>query len=311
MTVEDRNGRALAFSSRQDEGDGDGEGDDARIATILDRQVPAEKLRALEERGAFRSLYRNDEPLYLEAIAEKPRVAIAVRAGGEILGSLWVVAKGPLTRDNERALSDAAKVAALHLLRRRAGEDVGHRLHADLLATLLEGGEGAPGAATRLRLSAQPACILALAATDTSPAADRVVAADRIAGALALYLNAINPRTATATLGGVTYAVLPAASEDAARRVAETLLERIGERASAVIGVGRRGHAGGPPPLPRRGRPGPAGPAGPARAAARPQGHRPRRCLRGCPAPRTGRPDRHRRRPAGRLDRPTARLRTA
>ncbi|WP_233416184.1 hypothetical protein [Streptomyces sp. N35] len=140
VTVEDRDGRVLAFSSRQDEGD------EARIATILDRQVPAEKLRALEERGAFRLLYRNDEPLYLEGIAAKPRVAIAVRAGGEILGSIWVVVKQPLTRDRERALSDAAKVAALHLLRRRAGEDVGHRLRADLLATLLEGGEGAPGA---------------------------------------------------------------------------------------------------------------------------------------------------------------------
>lgn len=232
VTVEDRDGRVLAFSSRQDEGD------EARIATILDRQVPADKLRALEQRGAFRSLYRNDEPLYLEGIAAKPRVAIAVRAGGEILGSIWVVVKEPLTGDGERALSDAAKVAALHLLRRRAGEDVGHRLRADLLATLLEGGEGAPGAAARLGLSQQPACVLALAATDTSAAADRVVAADRIAGALALHLNAIHPRTATATLGGVTYAVLPAASDEAARRVAESFLERIGDRASAVIGVG-------------------------------------------------------------------------
>ncbi|NGO76519.1 PucR family transcriptional regulator [Streptomyces sp. YC504] len=255
VTVEDRDGRVLAFSSRQDEGD------EARIATILDRQVPAEKLRALEERGAFRLLYRNDEPLYLEGIAAKPRVAIAVRAGGEILGSIWVVVKQPLTRDRERALSDAAKVAALHLLRRRAGEDVGHRLRADLLATLLEGGEGAPGAAARLGLSAQPACVLALAATHTSPAADRaavthtspaadqVVAADRIAGALALHLNAIHPRTATATLGGVTYAVLPATSDEAARRVAESFLERIGDRASAVIGVG--GVAGRPEDLRR------------------------------------------------------------
>ncbi|MEV2253807.1 hypothetical protein AB0I94_25055 [Streptomyces sp. NPDC050147] len=95
----------------------------------------------------------------------------------------------------------------------------------------------------RLGLSAQPACVLALAATDTSPAADLVVAADRIADAfalaLALYLNAIHPMTATATLDGVTHAVLPAASDDAARWLAEAFLERIGERASVVIGVGR------------------------------------------------------------------------
>ncbi|MEV0091246.1 helix-turn-helix domain-containing protein [Streptomyces sp. NPDC050738] len=232
VTVEDRDCRVLAFSSRQDEGD------DSRIATILDRQVPADKLRVLEERGAFRALYCDDRPLYLEGVVEKPRVAIGVRAGGEILGSIWVVVKEPLTENRERALTEAAKVAALHLLRRRAGEDVGHRLRADLLATLLEGGQGAPGAATRLGLSAQPACVLALAATDGSPVADQVVAADRIANALALHLNAIHPRTATATLGGVTYAVLPTASDEAARRVAESFLDRIGDRIYPVIGVG-------------------------------------------------------------------------
>ncbi|NUS02380.1 MAG: PucR family transcriptional regulator, partial [Nonomuraea sp.] len=138
VTVEDRNGRVLAFSSRQDEGD------EARIATILERQVPYDKLRILEERGAFHDLYGSDRPVYLEGVVDKPRVAIGVRAGGEILGSIWVVVTEQLTEDRERSLVEAAKVAALHLLRRRAGEDVGGRLRADLLATAIEG--GAPAA---------------------------------------------------------------------------------------------------------------------------------------------------------------------
>jgi hypothetical protein len=236
VTVEDRSGRVLAFSSRQDEGD------QARIATVLDRQVPAEKLRVLEELGFFHSLYRSEGPVYLAGISDKPRVAIAVRAGGEILGSIWVVVDGPLSEDRAQALNEAAKVAALHLLRRRAGEDVERRLRADLLATVLAGGTHAASAAVRLGLSAQPACVLALAVIGepgVSSAADREAAGHRVSEALALHLSAIHPRTAAASLGGVTYAVLPTSSDEQALRVAEAFLGRIGGRVPAVIGIGR------------------------------------------------------------------------
>ncbi|MFF9349449.1 PucR family transcriptional regulator [Streptomyces sp. NPDC014734] len=233
VTVEDRSGRVLAFSSRQDEGD------DARIATVLDRQVPAEKLRALEQLGAFQALYRKECPVYVTGVSDKPRVAIAVRAGGEILGSIWVVVDGPLSEDRTQSLQEAAKVAALHLLRHRTGEDAERRLRADLLATVLEGGTHAPQAAVRLGLSAQPACVLALAVTGEAPAPDRVAAGHRIAESLALHLAAIHPRTAAATLGGVTYAVLPTSSDEQALRVAEAFLGRVDNRVPAVIGVGR------------------------------------------------------------------------
>ncbi|RMI38294.1 PucR family transcriptional regulator, partial [Actinomadura harenae] len=233
VTVEDRNGRVLAFSSRQDEGDPD------RIATILDRQVPADRLRALEEHGAFTALYRSDRPVYIEGVADKPRAAIAVRAGGEILGSVWAVVDRPLTADRERSLAEAARVVALHLLRLRAGQDVGRRLRADLLATVLEGGAGAPEAAARLGLTAQPACVLALAITGGSSAPDRIAAGERVSDALALHLAAVHPRTATATLGGVTYAILPTTSDEPALRVAGAFLARVGTRVPAVIGIGR------------------------------------------------------------------------
>lgn len=233
VTVEDRSGRVLAFSSRQDEGDS------ARIETILDRQVPAEKLRVLEERGAFHTLYRSEGPVFLDGVSDKPRVAIAVRAGGEILGSMWVVVDGPLSEDRSQALREAAKVAALHLLRRRAGEDVERRLRADLLASVLEGGTLAEQAAVRLGLSVQPACVLALAVAGEPSAPDRVAAENRVSEALALHLSAIHPRTAAASIGGVTYAVLPTGSDRQALRAAEAFLVRIGDRVPAVIGIGR------------------------------------------------------------------------
>ncbi|MEU7182046.1 PucR family transcriptional regulator [Streptomyces celluloflavus] len=233
VTVEDRSGRVLAFSNWQEEGDDD------RIATILDRQVSAEKLRLLEVRGAFHALYRSEGPVYLDGLSAKPRVAIAVRAGGEILGSIWVVVDGPLSEDRTQALHEAAKVAALHLLRQRTGLDAERRLRADLLATVLEGGAHAPQAAVRLGLSAQPACVLALAVTGEPSAPDRVAAGHRVAEALSLHLSAIHPRTAAAALGGATYAVLPTSSDEQALRVAEAFLGRIGSRVPAVIGIGR------------------------------------------------------------------------
>jgi hypothetical protein len=233
VTVEDRSGRVLAFSSRQDEGDA------ARIETILDRQVPAEKLRALEELGAFHTLYRSEGPVFLDGVSDKPRVAIAVRAGGEILGSMWVVVDGRLSGEREQALREAAKVAALHLLRRRAGEDVERRLRADLLASVLEGGTQAEQAAVRLGLSVQPACVLALAVTGEPSGPDRVAAGNRVSEALALHLSAIHPRTAAASLSGVTYAVLPTNSGEQALRAAQAFLSRIGDRIPAVIGIGR------------------------------------------------------------------------
>ena len=62
-----------------------------------------------------------------------PRVAVAVRAGDVVLGSIWAAVPAPLSDDRMRALRDAARLVALHMLRIRAGEDVERRLRADLL----------------------------------------------------------------------------------------------------------------------------------------------------------------------------------
>ena len=76
-----------------------------------------------------------------------PRVAVAVRAGDEMLGSIWAAVPEPLSEERTEALCDAAKLVALHLLRVRAGADVQRRLRADLLSSALEGGVGRPRSA--------------------------------------------------------------------------------------------------------------------------------------------------------------------
>jgi len=247
VTIEDRSSRVLAFSGRQDEADR------SRVETILGRQVPARYSRLLVERGVFRELYRSDQPVYIEPRSgaglpdwELPRAAVAVRAGDEVLGSIWAAVREPLTPDRARAMCDAARLVALHLLRIRAGADVSRRLRADLVSTALEGGTGAFEAVRRLGLADQPVAVLALAVADPAARA-------RLADALAMHLSAIHPRCAAALVGDVAYGLIPVVSAGAggpdgadgtdgelrATRIATGFLDRVGDRSRPVIGIGQ------------------------------------------------------------------------
>jgi len=204
VTIEDRSSRVLAFSGRQDEADA------ARVTTVLGRQVPTRYRELLEERGVFRQLYRTGEPVYVPNLdpGVLPRLAVGVRAGAEVLGSLWVVLTGPPSGEQMQALADAAGVAALHMLHERNTADVRRRLSADLLQSLLEGGPAAAEAAARLGLPGDGLCVLACQPLGPGKAAQEA-AADRLNDALALHLSAIHAGAAVARLGHLVYAVLP------------------------------------------------------------------------------------------------------
>jgi DNA-binding PucR family transcriptional regulator len=254
ITIEDRSSRVLAFSGRQDEADR------SRVETILGRQVPERYSRMLTERGVFRDLYRSDKPIYVEPPSADrgdfavPRVAVAVRAGDEVLGSIWAAVPGPLSADRVRAMCDAARLVALHLLRIRAGADVERRLRADLVSTALEGGPGAWEAVRRLGLDGQPVVVLALAVPDPSESPAGLTASlatasglaterQRLGDGLAMHLSAIHPRCAAALVGDVAYGLVPVLGEGDAEqravRIATEFLDRVGDRSHAVIGVGQ------------------------------------------------------------------------
>ncbi|MCD4533626.1 helix-turn-helix domain-containing protein [Nocardioides sp. cx-169] len=249
ITIEDRSSRVLAFSGRQDEAD------PSRVETILGRQVPERYARVLSERGVFRDLHRSDKPVFITPIPmegntfTRPRVAVAVRAGDEVLGSIWAAVPGPLSDERTEALCDAAKLVALHLLRVRAGADVQRRLRADLLSSALEGGAGAREALDRLGLGAQPLMVLGVAVTgsDVGDGADgdAVVAheRERLSDAFAMHLSAVHPKSAAALIGGVAYGLVPVpgsadGAEERASRIAQEFLDRVGDRRNAVVGIG-------------------------------------------------------------------------
>ncbi|GAB2613924.1 helix-turn-helix domain-containing protein [Kribbella endophytica] len=270
VTIEDRNSRVLAFSGRQDEAD------TARVETVLGRQVPQRYSRLLAELGIFRELHRTDRPVHVPPLPITateftiPRIAVAVRAGDEILGSIWAAVRDPLTDERTQALCDAAKLVALHMLRIRAGADVERRLRADLVSTALEGGAGARDALDRLGLADQPVVVLALAVRVRRRAEERVgrerhapvpngsevgaqdslvgeaglaTERQRLADAFAMHLGAVHPRSAAALVGDVAYGLLPVRAdredgEERAVRIAKDFLDRIGDRVTATVGVG-------------------------------------------------------------------------
>ncbi|GLW49424.1 PucR family transcriptional regulator [Streptomyces sp. NBRC 14336] len=244
VTIEDRRSRVLAFSGRQDEADS------SRVETILARQVPERYLRIHEEDGVFRELYRSHGLVHVPAATAHdedalPRVAVAVRAGDEFLGSVWAAVRRPLTPEREQAFLESAKLVALHMLRFRAGTDAENRLRAGLVTTVLEGGAEAVEALGRLGLVDEPTLVMAMGLVPDHDEDHAHITAERqrLAGALAVHLTAVQPRSAVALLGDTIYALLPVPGDTAharerAAHVASNFLQRTGEHTGAVIGIG-------------------------------------------------------------------------
>lgn len=243
ITIEDRNSRVLAFSGRQDEAD------PSRIETILGRQVPERFSSYFAEHGVFARLYRSSEPVYIEPIRDgetftRPRAAIAVRAGDEVLGSIWAAVPGPLDEAQTRVMVDASSIVALHLLRLRAGADVERRLRADLVSTALEGGPNAAQALDRLGLQATTLCVLAVRLVEPAPqgvdslrGVEHRASTERLADTLAVHLVSSSARSAAAPVGEVVYGLVPSESADRVEAIARDFASRVADKHLTVTGV--------------------------------------------------------------------------
>ncbi|WP_145724860.1 CdaR family transcriptional regulator [Nocardioides sp. J9] len=257
ITIEDRSSRVLAFSDEH------GVSDAQRVESILGRHVPDRFTRLLEERKVFEELYRSRGPIevpplpYDDTETTLPRVALAVRAGDEVLGSIWAVVREPLSPERTRALQESAKLVSLHLLRLRAGADVERRLRAELVATALEGGPGALEAVDRLGLAHHGYLVLALDLAQDAPRspeasddalrsaesrAQRTENRQRVADAFAMHLSAVYPHSATAVVNDVVYGIVNIRGDDhavdRAEQVVNEFLDRIGKEHRLLVGVG-------------------------------------------------------------------------
>ncbi|MFE2093125.1 PucR family transcriptional regulator [Streptomyces sp. NPDC059460] len=264
ITIEDRDSQILAFSDRQNEAD------QTRIETILGRVVPQHARLAQERAGVFKRLHAGEKPIFIdtpqiEGVPGLPRVAIAVRAGDQVLGSIWAAVPGPLSDEKEQVLVDAAKVVALQLLRHRIGVDIDRQVRADLIATALAGGAPASGAIERLGLAHRTVTVLGLSlpignSADTAVSGQtRRQTLERITDSFAFHLSVAAPGAVAALVGDVCYAIVPAPIRKGkenvtamAQRVSNDFLDRARDRAGGVaIGIGRDGSSSDPADLAR------------------------------------------------------------
>ncbi|MDU0288208.1 helix-turn-helix domain-containing protein [Saccharothrix longispora] len=231
VTIEDRSSRVLAYSSSQQGADR------VRLETILGRRVP-DGLRGLfEARGVFAHLAAHDEPLFVEQDPEHGltgRMVVAVRAGRELLGSVWVTCGAPLTGVSRAALADGARTVALHLLRSRASADLERQVESDLTLRLLEGTADAATVLSRLGLPREQLRVIAVRAH---------IAAERHAALLLAFERATTgfgwSRPGRSTLAGSTlYTVLPGERAESAREWVALLRAALPAEVTVTAGIG-------------------------------------------------------------------------
>ncbi|MET9358489.1 helix-turn-helix domain-containing protein [Streptomyces sp. NPDC006617] len=224
ITIEDPQSRVLAYSRM------DHEPDPMRRLTILGQEVPRWRVDELRESGFFQALWNTDGVVRLAAddrYAE--RLAVAVRHGAEVLGSLWAAADGrPLADDAPAALHTAARAAVPHLAHHQTWGRAAARAREGAVHALLDGS----GRAARVARDAgvapdRPYTVLVAEAYDSHdltvvPApATGGAAEQRMLDVLALQAEAYRPGCVTARSGRRLYVLLPA--EDGETDPARTL----------------------------------------------------------------------------------------
>jgi hypothetical protein len=237
VTIEDPSSRVLAYSSLDDPLD------EARRQTILGRRVPDQWLQRLIDDGAFKRLWSTDGVIRIEELGGESieRLAIAVRAGGEILGSIWV-ARGlhPLDETTEVALEEAARIAALHLVHHRAGDDLERRARGDALRMLFAGRGDAVVNTARLGVDPQARLVVLAVELDASDEDLLGSRRERLVSLVSTYCEAYRVGSVVAPVDGVVYVLLsPFDGElSSVDRLAKDIAERHAPSAGVRVRVG-------------------------------------------------------------------------
>ncbi len=209
VTIEDPSSRVLAFSNT------DHVIDEARRATILGRAVPEGYGTSDVIRQALRRIAAEEEPVLLPAWNDvRTRMAIGVRAAGELLGSIWLVeGDEPFTAEQAQLLSQAGRLAAMHLIRARSSDDLERHRRGELLKAVLEGRRPARGLATELGLGEDdPVCVIAFEVFPPSADdADRAVTAFRVVDLLSMHFASYRRPAAVVATGRTVLALVSAA----------------------------------------------------------------------------------------------------
>ena len=241
VTIEDAANRVVAYSRSDDEID------ELRRLTILGWEGPEQYLSLLREWGVYQRLRTGEEVVRVEERPElgiRRRLAVGIRAGTQHLGTIWVQqGRRPFADRAENALLGAARLAAVHLVRRRG--PAGPRPREDLVAGLLEGGVSADLVAGQFGLDpAAPVIVLAFAPREVEhDRSEHELHQLEITNVVSVHATSYRRGALVGTIGSRVYAVLPEVPLGQAESALMTLarhvvgvLARAGMRTQAGIG---------------------------------------------------------------------------
>src|SRR5690554_954694 len=223
VAIEDMQEHVLAYSTVTDQPiDGN------RREGILGRKVP----RVENSAKVYAELFRSPGARRIvRAPNSLGRLAVAIRAGTQPLGSIWVVdADGSLDADAERAIERAADVAALHLLRARSSADLARAQRSELLRRVLEGSESSHLIASQMGSDPQSSFVVLACQPALSAPVDEVDMS-RLIDLIRLHCQSHQSGAECVTIGTTVYALLTGpAAIDLARvsLMARRLIERSG-----------------------------------------------------------------------------------
>ncbi|TVU60916.1 hypothetical protein FQP90_15275 [Paenarthrobacter nitroguajacolicus] len=235
VAIEDLSMRVLAYSTIPGQ-----EVDDLRRDGILGRRVPDHPTNAEDYSAVLRAdtaVWISDQPDF------RPRLAIAVRDGGEPLGSIWVI-KGEkaLTDKAPEVLVEAARLAAPHLARLNVAADADRRERADRLGQLFRGTGPRRRIAESfgLRFDAG-ATVVVIGRDENPPAHSRGMsagsAAVHVSVLLRMALSSYRLPAAVGSLEGQTVAVIGTAADSP---VLQTIIASVLARSEESVGGGWR-----------------------------------------------------------------------
>ncbi len=231
VAIEDLSMRVLAYSNVPGQAV-----DDLRRDGILGRRVPDHPTNAED----YANVLRAGTAIWIGVEADfRPRLAIAVRDGGEALGSIWVqLGHDPLASNAAEVLTEGARLAAPHLARLNVATETDRRQRAERFGQMLRGSgpDWRVAESFGLRLDA-PATVLVIGRDENSPAGSRGRSAEagavHVSVLLRMALSSYRLPSAAGSLEGQAVAVIGTVADSP---VLQTIITTVLARAAESLG---------------------------------------------------------------------------
>lgn len=212
--------------------------DASRRASILNRRVPDLPWH----REQYMKVLMSSGPVRFPALRDElPRIAVAIRSGNSPLGTIWAIEGevGQPGEETERALTEAAQVAAVHLLRHATRHESDQHQRSDALAAVINGVLPVEEAARRWSLPSGSEITL-FAFAPCAPGFTTASGLAHLTAMLKRHLTALRPDAICATARQVLFLLVPDSGAPVAalaRRLAQAIAAATGDQVRSALGA--------------------------------------------------------------------------